>query len=161
MTERSQFPLIVIPIAGQVTILRTLHDRLDEAIAAAYGWPADLSDAAIRARVVALNAERRTEEDAGLVRWLRPDYQAPLLTGRAVQRQLAMEQAAASEIRPWPRRAPEQFVALRNALSARPATPADLARRFDKAPRGRMKEMLEALVAMGQARRLEGGRFVA
>lgn len=71
-----------------------------------------------------------------------------------------MEQAAASETRPWPKRVPEQFVALRTALSAHPATPADLARRFDKAPRNRMKEMLEALVAMGQARQIDGGRFV-
>jgi hypothetical protein len=29
--------------AGQVTILRTLHDLLDEAVAAAYGWPVGLS----------------------------------------------------------------------------------------------------------------------
>lgn len=36
--------------AGQVTILRTLHDRLDAAVADAYGWPRDLTDAAMKAR---------------------------------------------------------------------------------------------------------------
>ncbi|HWH16751.1 MAG TPA: hypothetical protein VNT77_00205, partial [Allosphingosinicella sp.] len=50
---------------------------LDAAVAAAYGWPADLPAAEIVARLVALNAERAAEEAAGHVRWLRPDYQKP------------------------------------------------------------------------------------
>jgi hypothetical protein len=149
---------------GQVTSLRTLHDRLDEAVAAAYGWPVGLSDAEILARLVTLNTERRAEEENGLVRWLRPEYQAPLLGTPGVQRGLAIEDGDATEARPWPKRQPEQFVALRAAVAGRPATPAtpaDVARQFVKAPRGRLKEMLEALVAMGQARQIEGGRFVA
>jgi hypothetical protein len=60
---------------GRVDIIRELHDRIDAAVAEAYGWPADLSDEEIVARLVALNAERRAEEKAGKVRWLRPDYQ--------------------------------------------------------------------------------------
>ena len=35
-----------------------LHQRLDEAVAAAYGWPADLSDEEILERLFALNQER-------------------------------------------------------------------------------------------------------
>jgi hypothetical protein len=50
---------------------------LDTAVAAAYGWPADLSDNDILVRLVALNQERVKEEAAGQVRWLRPDYQVP------------------------------------------------------------------------------------
>ena len=57
-------------------IVRDLHDRLDVAVAAAYGWPADLPPTEIVARLVALNAERAAEEKAGHVRWLRPVYQA-------------------------------------------------------------------------------------
>ncbi len=34
------------------------HRRLDEAVAAAYGWPANLSDDEILARLFALNQER-------------------------------------------------------------------------------------------------------
>ncbi len=34
------------------------HGRLDEAVAAAYGWPADLSDDEILERLFALNQER-------------------------------------------------------------------------------------------------------
>ncbi len=60
---------------GRVDILAQLHDRIDTAVATAYGWPADLSDTDIVARLVALNAARHAEEKAGRVRWLRPDYQ--------------------------------------------------------------------------------------
>jgi hypothetical protein len=62
---------------GLVLILKEFHDRLDSLVAEAYGWPADLSDEEILARLVALNAERAAEEKRGLVRWLRPDYQRP------------------------------------------------------------------------------------
>lgn len=60
---------------GRVDIIAELHDDIDAAVAEAYGWPADLGDEEIVARLVALNAERRAEEKAGKVRWLRPDYQ--------------------------------------------------------------------------------------
>src|SRR5207237_1386272 len=58
-------------------IVNRLHEQLDAAVAAAYGWPADLPPSEIVARLVALNAERAAEEKAGHVRWLRPDYQIP------------------------------------------------------------------------------------
>ncbi|MBV8594584.1 MAG: class I SAM-dependent DNA methyltransferase, partial [Caulobacteraceae bacterium] len=147
--------------AGQVSILRTLHDRLDAAAAAAYGWPADLAEADILARLVALNTERRAEEEAGLVRWLRPDLQAPEAAPRAAQPRLEIVQSETTEAPAWPRRAPEQYVALRAALAGHPATPPELASRFAGAPRGRMREMLDALVVMGQARRTDAGRYVA
>lgn len=40
------------------TWLANAHRILDEAIAAAYGWPADLSDEDILRRLLALNRER-------------------------------------------------------------------------------------------------------
>jgi hypothetical protein len=80
-------------------VLRTLHDELDRAVFAAYGW-ADLAgqlvglpgattplpdkpDAQAAAeeelltRLVALNAARAAEETQGQVHWLRPAYQHP------------------------------------------------------------------------------------
>jgi hypothetical protein len=60
---------------ARARIVAKLHDDLDAAVAAAYGWPADLPPAEIVSRLVALNAERAAEEAAGHVRWLRPDYQ--------------------------------------------------------------------------------------
>ncbi len=38
--------------------LALAHRRLDAAVAAAYGWPADLADEAILERLFALNQER-------------------------------------------------------------------------------------------------------
>jgi len=38
------------------------HKKLDAAVAAAYGWPADLSDEQILERLPALNLERSAEE---------------------------------------------------------------------------------------------------
>jgi hypothetical protein len=60
---------------GLVLILKELHEKLDALVAEAYGWPHDLADEEMLARLVALNAERVAEEKRGLIRWLRPDYQ--------------------------------------------------------------------------------------
>jgi hypothetical protein len=59
----------------------------------AYGWPESLSDEEILTRLVELNHERAAEEKAGLVRWLRPDYQIPRF-GKAVDKQAAKEEGA-------------------------------------------------------------------
>ncbi len=44
------------------TWLDNLHRALDEAVAAAYGWPADLADDEVLARLLALNHERAAQE---------------------------------------------------------------------------------------------------
>jgi hypothetical protein len=74
---------------GLVSVLQSLHDELDAAVLAAYGWsdlgPVPWGDEAARAawtetlleRLVALNAKRAAEEAAGTVRWLRPEFQDP------------------------------------------------------------------------------------
>ena len=60
---------------ARARIVAKLHDDLDAAVAAAYGWPHPLPAAEMVARLVALNAARAAEEAAGQVRWLRPEYQ--------------------------------------------------------------------------------------
>ena len=85
--------------AGLVSVLKTLHDELDVAVFAAYGWD-DLAEKLVGqpgattplpdkspeqaeaeeellTRLAALNAQRAAEEAQGTVRWLRPDYQDP------------------------------------------------------------------------------------
>jgi hypothetical protein len=88
---------------GLVSVLRSLHDELDAAVLAAYGWsdlgPVPWADEAARAvwteavleRLVALNARRAAEEAAGTIRWLRPDFQDP---ARRAEREVAAAQAA-------------------------------------------------------------------
>jgi len=63
--------------AARVGIVARLHEQIDAAVAAAYGWPDNLPPSEVVARLVALNATRAAEEKAGTVRWLRPEYQQP------------------------------------------------------------------------------------
>ncbi|WP_263790852.1 hypothetical protein [Salinibacter sp.] len=62
---------------GLIGVLKELHDELDAVVADAYGWDAGRPEETILQRLVALNAERRAEEEEGHVRYLRPEYQAP------------------------------------------------------------------------------------
>ncbi len=147
--------------AGQVAILRHLHDELDAAVAAAYGWPVNLSAAAIVERVVALNQVRAAEEADGQVRWLRPDYQAPAEMQRRVS-QASLDVDAAAILPPWPKLPGAQFVALRAMLGRTgPSNPADLARHFDNAPGRKISGMLRTLADLGQARDAGAGRYAA
>ena len=150
--------------AGQISILRTLHDRLDEAVAAAYAWPANsLADSEIVARIVALNAQRAAEEAEGHIRWLRPEFQAPEETRRrTIQRELDVAEGSEAGIPPWPKDAPAQYMVLRAALASGPASARDMARAFKGAPRaGKLGEMLATLAALGQARQVGEGRYAA
>jgi len=150
--------------AGHVEVLRHLHDRLDAAVAGAYGWPVDLPAAAIVERVVALNRERAAEEAAGQVRWLRPAYQAPaeaVLAARTEQLAMAVD-AADVALPEWPKAVPAQFVALRAALArSGRAGAADLARQFYGARPARLTPILATLAALGQVREAGPGRYVA
>ncbi len=144
---------------GQVELLRHLHDRLDIAVAAAYGWPADLSAAEIVERVVALNRERAAEEAAGHVRWLRPAFQAP--AEPVVQKQqLAMAVDPGAILPAWPKQVPAQYVALRAALAGKGVTgPAELAQHFSGVRARKLAGMLDTLAALGQARDAGSGRY--
>lgn len=92
---------------GLVSVLRELHDKLDEAVFEAYGWedlgkvlvgrpgattplidkPEDQAEAEedLLQRLVALNHERAREEAEGRIRYLRPEYQAPESAPAATQ----------------------------------------------------------------------------
>jgi hypothetical protein len=145
---------------GLVLILKELHDNLDAAVAAAYGWPADLSDNDILARLVALNQERVKEEAGGKVRWLRPDYQIPrfgsardklALTGGAMREPAAAQPAGPKPS--FPASELEQTAAVLSVLTSvgEPATPIALAVRFRQGRRvlPQVEAVLAALVRVG------------
>ena len=175
---------------GLVTVIGELHDELDTAALDAYGWgdlapalvgkpggttpSAHKSPAQIAAeedllgRLVKLNAERAAEEEQGLVRWLRPEFQAPeqpaatqkdLIPGLVLDETVAAMTAKKS----WPKSLTEQFKALKTALAEHPAPlgAEQLARTFKRAQTRRVSELLTTLVALGQARSVEGGRFTS
>jgi SAM-dependent methyltransferase len=145
--------------AGLIGILRELHEELDSAVLEAYGWAADLTTKQVLEHVVALNAQRRAEEDSGLIRWLRPEYQAPaagpiqaalggLLPGEAP--------AAVRRKQPWPATLTDQVRAIKDSLRATPfQTPQQIASGFKPASRTRVAEILETLTALGQTREVE------
>lgn len=142
--------------AGLIGILRELHDSLDRAVLAAYGWPETLTTDEILARIVALNAARHAEEASGLVRWLRPEFQAPEAVAVARALEGFVEEAAPAAARkkqPWPAVLPEQVRAIKDVLRASPSqTPQQVAAAFRPASRTRVSEILTTLVALGQAR---------
>ena len=148
---------------GEIGTLRDLHDRIDAAVAAAYGWPADLSDEDILARLVDLNRQRAEEEARGHIRWLRPDFQNP--DGRRPEEssgELDVEQAVVVELRPWPKTLPERMAAVRDVLAETgSATPGDVAAHIKGAGETKVVPFLDSLVATGLATRLEDGRYAA
>ncbi|NVN86909.1 MAG: class I SAM-dependent DNA methyltransferase [Rhodopseudomonas sp.] len=157
---------------GLVLIMKELHDKLDVAVAEAYGWPADLSDDEILARLVALNRERAEEEKRGLVRWLRPDYQIPRFA-KGVDQQAAREagaQVAATldfaekvQLPSFPASAVEQTAAVFAALAAA-AAPLDahsLAAQFKrgKTTEKKVADVLASLARLGYVTTDDGTHF--
>jgi hypothetical protein len=124
----------------------------------AYGWPADLNTEDILYRLVALNEERQSEERRGLIRWLRPEYQEAPRLGQ-VGLEIEMEEGAApvSARRPWPPSLPERVGAIRAVLAEgrQPLDANGLARAFVRARTQDVREIVETLVSLGQARRVE------
>lgn len=148
---------------GLVGALSSLHDDLDAAVAAAYGYAPEDAAQELLGRLAALNARRAAEEKAGMVRYLRPAYQD---YSAAQQRGLGMALpeglAAADAPPPFPDRLPEQARAVRGILqhSARPLSAADVAAHFQEGRQGarreRVEELLELFASLGQVRQVGG-----
>jgi hypothetical protein len=148
---------------GLVSVLKQIHDDLDAAVFEAYGWPATLNDEEILERLVALNHERAEEENRGLVRWLRPEFQNPEGTKAATQVSLveagleAAEPAKAAKGKkagklPWPKDLPARVVAVRDLLAELgEATAEDVALRFKGARADQAEKLMESLAAVGVA----------
>ncbi|MGU3389793.1 class I SAM-dependent DNA methyltransferase [Sphingomonas sp. M1A8_2b] len=152
---------------GRIDIIAELHDRIDDAVADAYGWPRDLTDEQIVTRLVALNAERHAEEQAGKVRWLRPDYQiaragltALPVAAKSAQIEALLPQAKAKKPA-FPREPIGQTAAvLADLRGATALTSADIARRYAQGLKAepRIAATLAALVRLGHAA-VENGRY--
>ena len=154
---------------GLVTVLRELHDAIDRVVLAAYGWqdliPANDIETNLLERLVALNTERAAEEQRGLIRWLRPAFQAPGEQTPATQTEL--DTTSTAEIRtplaphPWPKTLAEQARAITEMLAevGEPLTAAALAARFQGAKPKPLAALLDTLVALGRAREVEGRKF--
>jgi hypothetical protein len=151
---------------GLVSVLKQLHDDLDAAVFAAYGWPATLTDAEILDRLVALNAERAAEEKRGVIHWLRPEYQGgaqkPLnLTETKRAKKPKAAPAKRKTKTAWPKALAARMEAVEIALhaAAAPVAPADLAKQFARAKPADILEILKTLQTLGRARGAGEGKF--
>jgi len=174
---------------GLVSVLRELHDDLDRAVFAAYGWD-DLADKLVGRpgattpwpekpeeqqeaeeellqRLVDLNHQRAAEEAQGKIRWLRPDYQAPdespeqgkLDTGAKEQPAQAAATAASSKKPAWPKTLQAQIRAVRDQLETAPMDATTLASQFKRKPEKAVTQVLDALSELGMIRTDENGAY--
>lgn len=154
-------------LRGRVDILAELHRHIDALTARAYGWPENLDDEAIVARLVALNAERVREERSGTVRWLRPAYQLGRsgveLLGTRTDGDIQIEAAliAPAARKPtFPRDALAQTAAVLHHLRGGQAmTASAIAALYTQGQRAapRIEATLAALARLGHVARESGG----
>ncbi|MFH1500033.1 MAG: DNA methyltransferase [Verrucomicrobiota bacterium] len=156
---------------GLAAVLKQLHDELDTAVLAAYGW-ADLAtkvpladrlargdetlEQALLTRLVALNHARAAEEAKGTIRWLRPDYQNPQgATKAATQTALDVDDGEAKPATPaaklpWPATLPDRVAALRALLPSTGPDASALAAHFGKKTKLRLQEITQILTTLKQ-----------
>ncbi|WP_366520865.1 type IIL restriction-modification enzyme MmeI [Rhodoferax sp.] len=159
--------------AGLVGVLKTLHDELDAAVLAAYGWgdlahmpsPSQAKDELLQ-RLVAMNQRRALEEANAQVRWLRPAFQNPLSktelpmqVQQALEVDLASNPASRAKLpESWPATLPEQVKAVVQVLSRNPGalTLAQIAAHFGTSAslKKSLPTLLQTLEALGRAHRV-------
>lgn len=143
--------------AGQIAILKELHDEIDHEVFAAYGW-SDLGDRLVGkpggttpsphksedqevaeeellVRLVALNQGSAAEEKRGSVHWLRPNFQRPRLAAKVKdesQIEADLGEVALVEEVKWPGDGLDQIRSVRDLLvrAASPITVPALAAAF-------------------------------
>jgi hypothetical protein len=167
----------IIHEQGLVSVLRELHDNLDRAVFAAYGWD-DLAEKLIGmpgattqlpdkseqqadaeedllGRLVELNTQRTAEEARGLIRWLRPDYQnaGTSAAPQQVEAELEADESATQTILigkiAWPKNMREQVSAVRNVLQKHSAPLESITSQFKRSPIKAVKAVLDALEELG------------
>jgi hypothetical protein len=129
-----------------------MHDDLDAAVLAAYGWARELTDEELLNNLVALNGERAAEERLSIIHWLRQDFQ------EQANRKGQVDQGAHSHqtellVLPWPKDLPRQVAAVRDWLCivSTPATAADVANAHQNATEEAVLPALSTLEALGMA----------
>jgi hypothetical protein len=155
--------------------MRELHDDLDRAVFAAYGWDdlaaqlvglpgattplPDKSEAqaeaeeALLLRLVELNSQRAAEEARGQIRWLRPDYQNPNAAApQQAEAELGTDEASPEPVAKlkkitWPKGMREQIAAVRNTLGNQAMSLETLVAHF-AAPKTTTPLIVEALAAL-------------
>jgi len=156
--------------------IRSMHEELDHLVSQAYGWSWPEPPALILERLVALHDQRVEEEQAGTIRWLRPEYQRPRFgstDGGVAEARLelgdegagksasatAAQAAGAPTVSPWPMDAIGQITALRTITATLAVTVEEAARLFVGARRDIVARHLETLALLGEVVLDAGDRY--
>jgi hypothetical protein len=178
---------------GLVSVLKQIHDDIDLAVIEAYEW-SDLIplirvangnivsgteaaltreaavaklDELILERLLVLNRLHVSEEQRGIVRWLRPEFQGQSVEpvkqaeiDMAVQT-AELEVGVGVDKSRWPKDLSEQARVIHAALAmaGAPVSPRELAARFKGVRLQRLEQLLETLVTLGRARAVGENRF--
>ncbi|MDF7810913.1 DNA methyltransferase [Hymenobacter sp. YC55] len=148
---------------GLASVVLSLHQQLDTAVAEAYGWPVDLPDAEILSRLVRLNHERAREEQAGQVRYLRPSYQAPEQQATlTVPNPFTTPTTTAiipSGPQLWPTELAQQMQAVRDAVqqAGHPLNLEQVAACFRRTKPEKVRPLLDTLTTLSLLRLTESG----
>lgn len=151
---------------GLASVVLSLHQQIDAAVADAYGFPNGLPESEILTRLVRLNHERAAEEAAGKIRYLRPSYQAPgqqqMGLDLGVSATAAPVVASASAPIAWPRELSGQMQALRNVVqqAGQPLTAKEVAARFGRVKPATVQPLLATLADLALLRQTEAGAYV-
>jgi len=157
---------------GLASVVLSLHQQLDAAVAEAYAWPADLPEAELLNRLVRLNHERAREEQAGHIRYLRPAYQAPSAMKNEELGMTHFPTATKSTTdnssffipnSSFPKELAQQMQALRDALqqAGQPLTATQVAARFKNVKPAKVEPLLATLAALALLRQTSEGAYVA
>ena len=144
-------------------VLRDLHDEIDQLVALAYKWEWPLEEVDILGRLVSLHDQRLREEDAGRVRWVRPELQVVRFGKEpAGAPELDLGEATTKEDREpveWPDSAVEQIGVIKAALATEPRSLGDLVASFLGADRRLIRRHIETLELLGEVRTAPDGRY--
>ncbi|GAA4406762.1 hypothetical protein GCM10023187_26620 [Nibrella viscosa] len=152
---------------GLASVVLSLHQQLDAAVAEAYRWPADIPEAEILNRLVRLNHERAHEEQAGHIRYLRPAYQTPgqQQLGINLPTAATTETATIEDTGPmeWPKELAQQMQAIRDVVhqAGQPITPKQVAERFRRTKADKVQPLLDTLTALALLRKTPEGSYAA
>ena len=150
---------------GLASVVLSLHQQIDAAVADAYGWPHNLPDSEILTRLVQLNHERTAEEAAGHIRYLRPSYQAP------GQQQLGIDLptsapavgALIAEVsqQEWPKELAQQMQAVRDTVQQAgiPINAKQVAAVFLRTNAGKVQPLLDTLAMLALVRQTPEGAY--
>ncbi|WP_229380044.1 class I SAM-dependent DNA methyltransferase [Fibrella forsythiae] len=158
----------IINQQGLASLVLSLHQQLDIAVADAYGWPYDLPEGDILTRLVGLNQERAAEEAAGLIRFLRPSYQRPG-SAAASQQQLGIDlpgsapaiSAPVTSQQVWPKALAQQMQAVREAVQQAgvPISTKQVATYFQRTRPEKVQPLLDTLASLALVRLTPEGTY--